>query len=94
MNWTPCTKPPEAGNIIRWIEPVWAAPTQKRGKRDLIGEQTVTARVRVMSAVAELEVIAVDIITAPDDFVSTLKAGDTIKRKETSLVQGDCHLQV
>ena len=42
QNWTPC-EAPKTGDVLRWNEPLWAAPNKPRGKRDKIGEQEVIA---------------------------------------------------
>jgi len=93
MNWKPCTEAPKTGDMLRWTEPVLAAPTKKRGKREEIGAQLVTAKVLVMADVMELQVEALDILSAPDGFTPSIKPGDTIRRRETSLVVGDCFVQ-
>lgn len=93
MEWIPCTKRPKVGDLLRWVEPVLAPPTKKRGKREEIGFQQMTAKVVTMDDVVELQVDALEIIEAPADFVPTIKAGDTIRRRETSLVAGDCFVQ-
>lgn len=90
MKWTPCTKRPKAGDVLRWVEPVLAPPTKKRGKREEIGTQLVTAKVLAMAEVLELQVEALEIIEAPEGFTPGIKPGDTIRRRETSLVAGDC----
>jgi len=76
------------GDILRWTEPVLAPPTQKRGKRAQIGEQAITARVLVMGEVLELQVIKIEILSAPEGFETNIKPADTIRRRETSLVAG------
>lgn len=93
MKWTPCTKRPKARDVLRWVEPVLAPPTKKRGKREEIGTQQVTAKVLLMADVLELQVEALEIIEAPADFTPTIKSGDTIRRREASLVAGDCHIR-
>jgi len=92
MQWIPCTKRPKAGDMLRWTEPVLAPPGKKRGKRETIGTQRVTATVLTMDAVVELRVETLEIIDAPADFTPSIHAGDTIRRRETSLVAGDCHI--
>lgn len=91
MEWIPCTKRPKAGDMLRWVEPVLAPPSKKRGKREEIGFQRLTAKVMTMDDVVELQVEALEIIEAPADFIPTIKTGDTIRRRETSLVAGDCY---
>ncbi len=94
MNWKPCTARPETGDLLRWTEPVLAPPTKKRGKREEIGAQLVTAKVLVMADVLELQVEALKIIEAPEGFTPGIKPGDTIRRRETSLVAGDCYIGI
>lgn len=89
--WIPCTSRPRAGNVIRWTEPLWAPPTQKRGLRDKLGEQRLVARVVAFQDYADLEVITVEKMAGPEEVPLSVKAGDRIKRKESSLAQGDCH---
>jgi hypothetical protein len=45
------------GDILRWTEPVLAPPTQRRGKREQIGQQQVTAKVLAIADVLDLKVI-------------------------------------
>ena len=92
MEWTPCTTRPEIGDRLRWTEPVLAPPSKKRGKREEIGAQQVTAKVVTMGEVVELQVEILEIIEAPADFIPTIKTGDTLRRRETSLVAGDCYI--
>mgnify|MGYP000892551011 FL=1 len=92
MKWIPCTKRPKAGDTLRWTEPVLAPPVKKRGRREAIGTQQVTAKVLSMDDVVELQVEALEILDAPEGFSPTIHAGETIRRRETSLVAGDCYI--
>ena len=94
MNWTPCPKP-KAGDVIRWKEPLWAAPTKKRGKRDKIGEQILTAEVKALGDSLELhiraaEVLSVDAGATPPPGV---KIGDTVRRKKSTIELGGAERQ-
>lgn len=81
------------GDVLRWTEPVLALPTQRRGKREQIGQQLVTAKVLAMADVLELKVIKIEILSAPAGFETNIKPADTIRRREASLVAGDCSIQ-
>ena len=87
-NWTLCPKPAVA-DVIRWNEPLWAAPNKPRGKPDKIGEQQITARLTAAGEFLELEVIAVEKIS-PGDAPLKVKTGDNIRRKTTTIAQGAC----
>jgi hypothetical protein len=89
-NWTPCPKP-KAGDVIRWKEPLWAAPTQKRGKRDKIGEQLLTAEVKAVGDVLELNIRAVEILSLDDGAQAQggVKPGDSVRRKKSSIEMGE-----
>lgn len=91
MSWSPCPSPAIA-DVIRWKEPIWAAPTKKRGKPDSIGEQLVTAEVTAKSEFLELHVLQVEAVSFNDNTTGQLrlKAGDMIRRKKTTLESGDC----
>ncbi len=89
MNWTPCPKP-KVGDVIRWKEPLWAAPTKKRGKRDKVGEQMLTAEVKTLGDslelhIREIEVLSVDAGATPPPGV---KIGDTVRRKKSTIELG------
>lgn len=92
MNWTPC-KAPAVKDVIRWTEPLWSAPTKKRGKPDQIGEQMVTAEVTAIGEVIELIVESIEVTAINEDVEAPLKVtpGDAIRRKKTSIDKGDCH---
>lgn len=80
----------EVGDILRWKEPIWAAPNKPRGKPDQIGEQLIVAEVAMVEDVIELTVRSVEKISAGEAPLK-VKAGDTIRRKPTSIAKGDCH---
>jgi hypothetical protein len=87
--WTPCPKP-AAGDIIRWDEPLWAAPNKPRGKPDKIGEQRITAKVAATGELLTLEVIEAEKL-AGGDAALKVKAGDSIRRRQSTITQGACH---
>lgn len=88
QKWTPCDKP-KLGDILRWNEPLWAAPNKPRGKRDQIGEQRITGELITRTDFG-IQVTHVEKISG-DDEPLTVKPDDIIKRKKTSIEKGDCH---
>lgn len=91
-NWIVCESPDE-GDILRWREPVWDIPSKPRGKPDKIGEQMVTAKLLLIDEPAEFEVIAVErlsLIAGAADVPVKIKKGDVIRRKQSSINNGDC----
>lgn len=86
--WEFCANPNKS-DTIKWEEPLWAKPNKPRGKRDKIGMQEITAKVLVTADTMELEVIEVEKLSG--DAEVSVKAGDKIKRKKSSLEKGDCH---
>lgn len=74
--------------IIKWNEPIWAAPNKPRGKRDKIGEQEVTGKIISVSETIEFKVISVKKISTDDSQLSVAE-GDVIKRKKLSLEKGN-----
>lgn len=88
-NWAVCAKY-QVDDIIRWKEPIWAAPNKPRGKPDQIGEQIISAEVLLIDEVIELNVRSVEKIS-PGDAPLKVKAGDIIRRKPASIAKGDCH---
>jgi hypothetical protein len=95
MTWTKCPSP-KPKDLIRWTEPLWAAPTKKRGKPDQIGTQQITAEVLSTNdgatlSVHEVEVLSID--EGAEGSGSSVTRGDTIRRKLESLQRGDCHKQ-
>ena len=94
MNWKPCPAP-AVDDVIRWKEPLWAAPTRKRGMPDKIGEQMLTARVVSIGdtlglQVTEIEVLALDDGAQPPGGV---KVGEHVKRKKSTIERGECERQ-
>jgi hypothetical protein len=87
--WVPCPRP-QAGNTLRWDEPLWAPPTKPRGKRDKIGEQQITAELISLGELLELKVISVKKLSSGDAPI-TVKEGDEIKRRQSSIAKGSCH---
>ena len=88
-NWVVCPTP-EIEDIIRWNEPIWAAPNKPRGKPDKIGEQRITGLVLKTGEFFELEVMAVEKLT-PRAAKMNVTVGDKIRRKPTSIALGACH---
>lgn len=92
MTWTPCPSPITA-DVIRWKEPIWAAPNKKRGKPDKIGEQILTAEVKGLGDFLQLHVRAVEVLTldAGAKAPPGVKVGDNVRRKKSTIERGDCH---
>jgi hypothetical protein len=92
--WTPCTSPAIA-DVIRWKEPIWAAPNKKRGKPDKIGEQLLTAEVKALGDVLELHIRAVEVLSldAGAQAPPGVKAGDNVRRKISTIERGECQKQ-
>ncbi len=90
--WSPCQKP-EVGDVLRWNEPLWAAPNKPRGKRDKIGEQQIIAQLITAGEFLNLKVISAEKIST-DDAALKVKEGDDIRRKKTSLALGECHKKI
>jgi hypothetical protein len=87
--WTLCQKP-KTGDILRWNEPLWAAPNKPRGKPDKIGEQQITAKLMVIKEFLSLKVLSVKKLST-DEAILKVKEGDEIRRKKATLKQGMCH---
>ncbi len=90
QEWTPCDKP-KIGDVLRWNEPLWAAPTKRRGKRDKIGEQQITAELISRGDVFEFKVIAVKEISNKGKDPSSIKENDIVRRRKSSIDLGNCH---
>lgn len=89
QEWTPCTTP-KVGDVLKWNEPLWAAPNKPRGKRDKIGEQEIIAELVGIVDFLELKVQSVQNLSG-DNVPLSVKEGDYIKRKQSSLEKGECH---
>ncbi len=89
QEWTLCDKL-DIGDILRWNEPLWAAPNKPRGKPDKIGEQQITAQLMSSAELLSLKVLNVEKIST-DEAVLKVKIGDDIRRKKATLQQGLCH---
>ncbi len=89
QEWVPCLKP-EKGDVLRWDEPLWAAPNKPRGKPDKIGEQQITAQLMAVGDVLELKVLKVKKLSGGETLLK-VKEGDNIRRKKTTIKQGSCH---
>ncbi len=89
QEWVECPKP-EINDTLRWNEPIWAAPNKPRGKPDKIGEQEIVAQLTEILDFMQFTVISVKKL---DDGMAFLKVkeGDKIRRKRSTLKQGDCH---
>jgi predicted esterase YcpF (UPF0227 family) len=92
QQWAPCPKP-AIGDVLRWKEPLWAAPTKPRGKRDKIGEQQITAELLTATDVFELKVLSVEKLSG-DDTALQVQVDEAIKRKRKSIALGECYKQV
>ncbi len=88
--WTPCTIF-TVGDTLKWIEPLWAPPNKPRGKRDKIGEQEVTAKLITKTNILELEVIELENKSTNSNSKITIKEGDIIKRKMSSIEKSNCY---
>lgn len=86
--WVPC-KTPEKGDILRWDEPLFAPPTKKRGKPNKMGDQRVTAELLSTGEFYVLDVI--EITKTGGNGTLRVKAGDQIRRKPSSIAQGNCY---
>ena len=89
--WVAC-EAPAIDDILRWNEPLWAAPNKPRGKRDKIGEQQITAQLLGMVNFLEFRVLEVKKLSV-DNVPLGVKAGDLIRRQNTTLAQGQCQKQ-
>lgn len=90
QEWILCPQP-RAGDILKWNEPLWAAPNKPRGKPDKIGEQQIEAQLLVEGDTLELRVLSVQKLSGGSEALLKVKTGDNIRRKKTTLAQGQCH---
>jgi hypothetical protein len=86
--WIPCTSP-EEGDFLRWVEPLFAPPSKKRGKPNKMGDQRVTAQLLSIGEFYVLDVI--EAIKIAGGGTIKVKAGDQIRRKPSSIAMGDCY---
>ena len=86
--WVMC-KNPEAGDILKWSEPLWAKPNKPRGKPDKAGEQQVVAELISVGEVLEFKVLSVEKLSSGQTSIK-VKQGDNIRRKKSTLEQGKC----
>jgi len=87
--WIPCKDPIE-GDMIRWVEPLFAPPSKARGKPNKMGDQRVTAQLLATGEFFELEVI--EAIKISGGGTIKVKAGDKIRRKKSTIIDlGDCY---
>jgi hypothetical protein len=91
QEWVACAAS-AVGDVVRWNEPLWAAPSKPRGKPDKVGEQQVTAQVLAVGEVIELKVIKAEKLAGNAPL--KVKAGDHIRRKQSTLEQGSCRKRV
>lgn len=89
QKWIPCDQP-QAADILRWNEPLWAAPNKPRGKPDKIGEQQITAQLTATGDFLEFRVMSVEKLSSGDASLK-VREGDHIRRKKTTIAQGKCH---
>jgi len=87
-NWVKCPKP-EMGDIIRWIEPIWAAPSKPRGKPAKMGDQQITAEVTGDGEF--LEMVVINVAKFAGGGTIKVKADDEIRRKHSSIEKSDCY---
>lgn len=92
QKWTLCDKP-KLNDVLRWSEPLWAAPNKPRGKRDKIGEQQIMAELIKRTDFLEFKVISVENISE-DEAPIKVTEGDIIKRKKSTIEMGDCHVLI
>ena len=88
QEWQVCVIP-QINDILKWNEPIWAAPNKPRGKRDKIGEQEIIALLISIKDVLELKVISVKNLSSGNVLLS-VKENDEIKRKQSSIEKGHC----
>ncbi len=89
QNWIPCTEP-KIGDVLKWNEPLWAAPNKPRGKPDKIGEQEIIAQLMATKDIWEFKVISVKKISSGDAELK-VQENDNIRRKKSSIEKGSCH---
>ncbi len=89
QEWIPCLTP-EIGDTLRWSEPLWADPTKPRGKPDKIGEQEITAQLTGIQDFLEFTVISAKKL-GMNEAVLKVQQSDMIRRKPSTIEQGDCH---
>jgi hypothetical protein len=89
QEWIPCLKP-EIGDTLRWSEPLWAAPNKPRGKPDKIGEQEIIAQLTAVQDFLEFTVISVKKL-GMSEAVLKVQQSDMIRRKPSTIEQGDCY---
>ncbi len=87
-NWIKCPAP-AVGDILRWVEPLFAPPTKKRGKPNKMGDQKVTAELLSIGEFYELHVL--DVIKIAGGGTVKVKPDEQIRRKATSIAMGDCY---
>jgi hypothetical protein len=89
QEWVLCPGP-RVNNTLRWNEPIWASPNKPRGKPDKIGEQQIVALLTATEGFLQFTVISVSALGDSEAPLS-VKENDIIRRKRSTLKQGDCH---
>ena len=95
-DWTPLTDDPIVSDVIRWQEPIFAPmkPNQ-RGKAKKIGDQLIAGEILSLAGDAPLiyvmEVEQIVGATGPRFKELPVKPGTKIKRRHTTILEGDCH---
>lgn len=87
-NWVKCSNPAE-GDLVRWKEPIWAAPNRPRGKPMKQGDQMVTAEVTHVGEFYEFVIIRAEKVGGSG--LVKVKEGEHIRRKLSTIEQGDCY---
>ncbi len=88
QEWAACQNP-KVGDVLKWNEPLWAAPNKPRGKRDKIGEQEIIAQLMDVKDTLEFRVNNVRKISSGNAEIK-VKKHEFIKRKKTSIEKGNC----
>lgn len=94
--WIPCDDDPIVADVIRWTEPIFAPmkPNQ-RGKAKTIGEQMISGEILSLAGDAPLIYVmdAQQVVgaTGPRFKELPVKVGSKIKRRHSTLREGDLH---
>lgn len=90
MTWSPCTEP-AVGDIIKWIEPIFAPlGRNKKAKPQKIGEQRLIGEVTYVKGFIEISIAKTEKIRSKNSNPLTVKPGDNIRRKITTMEAGQC----
>jgi hypothetical protein len=93
QEWVACPTP-EIGDILKWREPLWAAPNKPRGKRDQIGEQEIVAVVLSLDSGTLNFKVDSAVKTSEGNALVSVQKDDEIKRKASSLEKGNVQKRV